>query len=199
MAFASKFLSSHVALQTALEKNKSIHVDSTFASYLNGIFIHVDTDNDGYITTSQLSQALKFIGVTPREALLKKYTDLMNQKSRRGSSSTSRMSISNQISTKIDLITFVGVTSGELDKVKQASADIDPLLHFMAMDNKSDQMVSIHQLHHLLVDTLSPTRLDTDEFRAFIDALGIPATKLQTPHDECISVAELKKKLVLHC
>lgn len=194
--FASRFLSTTVALHKS-RKIATLDAEPRVVEQLTGIFIYVDTDWDGFISRGELERALSFLGITPRDTMIKKYIDAAFKNSKRASVSSGNPSrMAAHLNTlKLDLASFISVTVGELDKVKQASRDIDPLLKFMTIDNADPEQISVRQLRHLLVETLAPTRLDEKEFRVFIEALGISqSVKLD---ERTISLSEIKRKLML--
>lgn len=198
--FASRFLSTTVALHKS-RKIATLDVEPRVVEQLTGIYIHVDIDGDGFISRGELEKALSFVGITPRDTMIKKYIDtaFRNSPTKRASVSSGNPSrMAAHLNTlKLDLASFISVTVGELDKVKQASRDIDPLLKFMTIDNADTEQISVRQLRHLLVETLAPTRLDEKEFRVFIEALGISQSMPQRQLDEkTISVSELKRRML---
>lgn len=186
---------------------------SSRSSYLSGIFISVDTDADGLITRPQLVQALALAGVLPREQTVAAFFDARRKSlvaaqppARRAS--TSSASTAAALQALIDLPTFIVVISANLDRESRPSATssappstasaLDPLLSFMTQDNADKSMLSAAQLHHLLVQTLSPTRLGEAEFSAFMTALQLPASiKGRDRDEECIPVELLKSLLAL--
>ena len=170
------------------------------AAHLTGIFLSIDTDGDGFISKTQLVQALGNVGLLPREALLKKFVDAQLASSSRRASTVSPTrrgtALPQAAGVKFDLITFVKVCLSETDKIKLAGREIDPLLNFMTVDNKTER-ITVNQIRHLLVDTLSPARLDEREFQTFLSALGVSPSSIKSPNDETILVSDLKKKLLL--
>jgi len=204
-AFASTFLASSVALQQLLPRRAPDLLDapSDVLAHLTGIFVAADGDGDGFINRQQLDQALGHVGLAAREGLVKRYIDaaFRNSPARRASVSSPpsrRLSLAVAPVCKIDLLSFVSVTYGEMDKVKLAAKEIEPLLKFMTMDNLHAQQdrISVGQLRHLLVETLSPTRLSDSEFRILLDALGV-APRGSSSDSVFISLAELKRHLLL--
>ena len=203
---ARSFLAASVRLQRELAKRggdgSGLKAPPDVVSHLTGIFLKVDVDEDGMINRPQLVQALSYVGITARDALVKEFMDeaARNGPSKRASvtpgPATRRLS---QVApSKIDLLTFVTVTCKELEKVKQAAKELDPLLFFMTADNKDTSQISVSQLRHLLVETLAPTRLSEAEFRVLLEALGLSATSSRSAQDTTfISTEKLKKKLIL--
>ena len=106
---------------------------------------------------------------------------------------------SQAILSRVDLPTFITVTVGELGKIKSASREIDPLLKFMSIDNADPGLISVRQLRHLLVETLSPSRLDEREFRVFLETLGLTNSTLSrsAQEEKLIAIEDLKRKLIL--
>jgi len=195
--FATRFVKSTTLVQQQIKEDPE-----GIAAHLTGIFLSIDTDGDGFISKTQLVQALGNVGLLPREALLKKFVDAQSaaaSSSRRAStvSPTRRgTALPQAAGVKFDLITFVKVCLSETDKIKLAGREIDPLLNFMTVDNKTEK-ITVNQIRHLLVDTLSPQRLDDREFQTFLSALGVPPSSIKSPNDETILVSDLKKKLLL--
>ena len=196
MSFALRLLNSTQVIETDKE------VDNAIKTNLKGIFISLDNDNDGFLNRSQLIQAMNCIGLLPREPLIKKYfdacrnRDMLNDTSgntvgnnRRQSVKVSGRVVANPTTTKIDMVSFVTVTIGEMDKLKLAEKELDPLFQF-EIEGSDNSKLNVQNLKHLLVDTLSATSLDASEFSIFINALGIK-------QEGDISVSELKKKMLL--
>jgi hypothetical protein len=193
-SFATRFVKSTTLVQQQIKDDPE-----GISAHLAGIFLSIDSDCDGFITRAQLVHALGNVGLLPREALLKKFVDAQSASSSRRASTVSptrRATALPQAQTKFDLITFVKVCLSETDKIKLAGREIDPLLNFMTADNKTER-ITVNQIRHLLVDTLSPTRLDEREFQTFLTALGVPPSSIKSPNEETISVSDLKKKLLL--
>jgi hypothetical protein len=193
--FATRFVKSTTLVQQQIKEDPE-----GIAAHLTGIFLSIDTDGDGFISKTQLVQALGNVGLLPREALLKKFVDAQLASSSRRASTVSPTrrgtALPQAAGVKFDLITFVKVCLSETDKIKLAGREIDPLLNFMTVDNKTER-ITVNQIRHLLVDTLSPARLDEREFQTFLSALGVPPSSIKSPNDEAISVSDLKKKLLL--
>lgn len=214
-AFAARYLQS----SQDLARSETSPSSSSRSSYLSGIFISVDADGDGLITRPQLVQALALSGVLPREATVAAFFDARRKSllaaptppTRRASASSASNAAALQ--TLVDLPTFIAVISSTLDREPRASSSpspfpsssqpstadaLDPLLFFMTQDNAEKDMLSAAQLHHLLVRTLSPTRLGEAEFAKFMTALDLPASiRSRGPNEECIPVQLLKSRLAL--
>jgi hypothetical protein len=193
--FATRFVKSTTLVQQQIKEDPE-----GIAAHLTGIFLSIDTDGDGFISKTQLVQALGNVGLLPREALLKKFVDAQLASSSRRASTVSPTrrgtALPQAAGVKFDLITFVKVCLSETDKIKLAGREIDPLLNFMTVDNKTER-ITVNQIRHLLVDTLSPARLDEREFQTFLSALGVSPSSIKSPNDETILVSDLKKKLLL--
>jgi Ca2+-binding EF-hand superfamily protein len=203
-SFAAAFLTATVAIQgnAGLQKKLATEEAKAALPHLIGIFIQLDTDADGYLTRPQLETALTYVGLVAREELVKKYLDAS---AKSGVAKRATMSLgvtrrtSQAILSRVDLPTFITVTVGELGKIKSASREIDPLLKFMSIDNADPGLISVRQLRHLLVETLSPSRLDEREFRVFLETLGLTNSTLSrsAQEEKLIAIEDLKRKLIL--
>lgn len=213
--FAARYLRTSQDLALDAPGQHTPSSSSSRSSYLSGIFISVDTDADGLITRPQLVQALALAGVLPREQTVAAFFDARRKSlvaaqppARRASAASA--STAAALQALIDLPTFIAVISATLDRESRPSATsaaphshstasaLDPLLSFMTQDNADKSMLSAAQLHHLLVQTLSPTRLGEAEFSAFMAALQLPASiKARARDEECIPVDLLKSRLAL--
>jgi Ca2+-binding EF-hand superfamily protein len=150
---------------------------------LKGIFNLQDTDNDGLITRPQLVKCLQLLGFQIRDKLLLKYLNPSGSKkssktvtataaSASGKKKTPVTNITAYASAKVKLSTFISVTLKELPALH---ASLEEDLHglFEFMDPTHSGTVSVKDLRHLLVETLSANRLNGDEFNDVIGALGV--------------------------
>jgi len=185
---------------------------------LKGIFALYDEDKDGYITKAQLIKCLQLLGFQIREKLLLKYlnpppevseraTSESPSKSPRGKKGTSSPSKSRKseviksnltalASSRVGLSTFLKVTLQELPRLHESiEADLGSLFAFM--DPAGAGTISIKDLRHLLVDTLSSTRLDGDEFTDVLEAAGIDIKGVQRERDHVLNYENFIDNLLI--
>src|SRR4051812_31517121 len=88
---------------------------------LRGIFLSLDDDKDGLLSTTQLGEALRLLGFIPREKLIKKFCSNLNQM---------RIMGLNEMSFKTDFKTFVTILSKEIKALVEIENEIGGLFEF---------------------------------------------------------------------
>ncbi len=146
---------------------------------LRGIFLSLDEDKDGLLTTAQLGDALKLLGFVPREKLIKKFAVNMNQMKIRGL---------NEMSFKTDFKTFVMMLSKEMKALQDIDTELTHLFSFI--DTTNSGLLSKSDLKHLLVDTITPLSMTPQEFHRFVKGLSFATDS------ENVRIVDLKKQLL---
>ncbi len=93
---------------------------------LRGIFLSLDDDKDGLLTTSQLADALRLLGFVPRVKLIKKFAPNVNQMKILGL---------NEMSFKTDFKTFVMMLSKEMKALQDIDVELTHLFSFVDTTN----------------------------------------------------------------
>lgn len=146
---------------------------------LRGIFLSLDDDKDGLLSTTQLGEALRLLGFIPREKLIKKFATNLNQM---------RIMGLNEMSFKTDFKTFVTILSKEIKALVEIENEISGLFEFM--DSNGSGMISKKELRHLLVETISPFSLSGTEYAKFVRNISFPS------NSEYIKISELKRQVL---
>jgi Ca2+-binding EF-hand superfamily protein len=146
---------------------------------LKGIFLSLDDDRDGQLSSTQLADGLKLLGFSTREKFLLKFSVNAAQNKINGL---------NAMSFKTDFKTFCNVISKELKEMQSAANDLDYLFSFI--DSNNTGFLSKKELKHLLTEVLSPIVLSSVEFNRFMKSLLIPNGS------EHISIPDLKNQII---
>eukprot|EP01038_Epipyxis_sp_PR26KG_P015665 gene15665-21189_t len=146
---------------------------------LRGIFLSLDDDQDGLLTTSQLADALRFIGFIPRDQLLSKFCVNLTEMKMKGKNLM-------KFSTSFD--TFIQVLSNEVNRLHGIAEELNAL--FLFLDDEKSGYLSKTDLQHVLIEVLTPLSLTTAEFNSFNRA--IPYDKFDR-----VKVEEIKQLLLL--
>ncbi len=93
---------------------------------LRGIFLSLDDDKDGLLTTGQLADALRLLGFVPRVKLIKKFAPSINQMKILGL---------NEMSFKTDFKTFVMMLSKEMKALQDIDVELTNLFSFVDTTN----------------------------------------------------------------
>jgi len=206
-----------------LQKTQGVDVSSIetgLALNLKGVFLthaaagssDLAAASGSFLTRQSLILALNCVGIQPREALLKQYAlamldspTLSEATSSSSSSSSSAAALAkrrasrpaNPVLTKVNMQVFITMTAKELAlRNKSQEKDLDPLFAFMNEPGRDAESISIKQLRHLLVETLSPSRLDAREFAAFVAALNLGPANSGKSDDVLIKIADLKRRML---
>lgn len=146
---------------------------------LKGIFLSLDDDKDGMLTTLQLIDALKLLGFSTREKSVVKFSANASQLQASGL---------HALTFKTDFKTFVTVIGKEISAMKEVERDLSFLFEFM--DSFETGHLSKKELKHLLVGVEAPSAMTDVEFTRFTKSLIFP------PNSETISIADLKIQLI---
>ena len=166
---------------------------------LKGIFSLQDTDKDGLITRQQLVKCLQLLGFTIRDKLLLKYLNPTGEKGKRGSPSKRKAGTTNltaYASAKVKLSTFISVTLKELPHL-HAGLEDDLRSLFSFMDPANTGQIAVKDLRHLLVDTLSSTRLDGEEFADVLQAAGLKVQSVRQERDYFVKYENLINDMLI--
>jgi len=161
---------------------------------LKGIFLSLDEDKDGQLTTLQLVEALKLLGFSTREKFVLKFYFYNNGNGRNPNpnvpSAGSSVGMGIQALTfKTDFSTFCSVIGKELKVMKEIEIDLDYLFNFIA-DESNTGYLSKKELKHMLVDISSPTAMTEVEFTRFTKSIVFPSDS------QTISISDFKVQLI---
>jgi Ca2+-binding EF-hand superfamily protein len=139
---------------------------------LKGIFMSLDADKDGFLTTEQLSKAFQFVGLTLKNDVLSQLLTNANGVRTAG----------------VTFDTFVMALSHERKRLASAREQLDALFAFI--DSDATGTVSVSELEQLLCAEASPLRFSRPEFSALLLSLDCASP------DRRINIEQLKSKLL---
>jgi Ca2+-binding EF-hand superfamily protein len=154
---------------------------------LKGVFLHYDSDRDGYLTIDQLSEALLSIGFNNRNKFLVKFLPNASQAKIQGKFISAQES---KLKFNTDFKTFITVIGKEIASLRNLESELTVLFNFVDINNTG--YISKRELKFLLVDVMSSTRLNSTEFTKFMKS-----SKNSFDSNDNISISELKKQLIL--
>jgi hypothetical protein len=100
------------------------------------------------------------------------------------------------ISTKVDLQTFLNVTLDQLLMQNELlERDLSQLLAFAGSENSDS--VTLKDMRHLLVETMTDSRLSNKEFNEFLDGLGVNVLTQSQEKDHSINCSNLIDNLLM--
>ena len=183
--FANRLIQS--ASKTTPHLSESSNANSKLVAHLVGVFVMLDTDKDGYLSKTQIIQALQLVGLRPNDNLLNdfamKQTQLNASSGSTVKETSSRKSVKvTHASFKISCPVFVEITSCMINDKSESAVqgnelDLKPLVEFAGSVLKDDnvdsnQGLSLKTLKHFLVDVDTSTSLNEKDFNSFIAALN---------------------------
>lgn len=154
-------------------------LDEKHIIQLKGIFLHYDEDKDGFLTITQLSDALLALGFRNRDKLLSKFSSQPLQ---------SRNRSLHGVSFKTDLKTFIQVVTREVRLLRQFDEEFSVLLGFMDVNRTGS--VSKRDLRHLLSEVETSSKLSSQEFTRFLRNLRFSSDT------DSISIADLRRQIL---
>eukprot|EP01031_Cornospumella_fuschlensis_P034867 gene34867-42221_t len=154
-------------------------LDEKHIIQLKGIFLHYDEDKDGFLTITQLSDALLALGFRNRDKLLSKFSSQPLQ---------SRNRSLHGVSFKTDLKTFIQVVTREVRLLRQFDEEFSVLLGFMDVNRTGS--VSKRDLRHLLSEVETTSKLSSQEFTRFLRNLRFSSDT------DSISIADLRRQIL---
>lgn len=121
---------------------------------LRGIFAAHDHDHDHMITRAQLVDVISMLGIRPSNDLITRFFDARPN---------------NAAASLIDLETFLGVASKELESVPEEEETSKCLVElFEVFDTERIGTVTVKTLRHIMLEVLTPDRLSRSEFEEFL-------------------------------
>lgn len=169
---------------------KSGIVDEDHIFQLKAIFMHFDTNKDGYISYEQLCSALTYLGLPTREKFIKKFCSPMSTLK----NNPSKLSYSNNIDEKMsttsslnqrkvhghiilnfntDLKTFIMTIGKCINEFKQQKKMLEELFTFMLPDENpfginAPPVISRASVTHLLRDISTGTSFNGQDAGKFL-------------------------------
>jgi Ca2+-binding EF-hand superfamily protein len=139
---------------------------------LKGIFMSLDADKDGFLTTEQLSKAFQFVGLSLKNDVLSQLPTNAN----------------GVRTARVTFDTFVMALSHERKRLAGAREQLDALFAFI--DSDATGTVSVSELEQLLCAEASPLRFSRPEFGSLLLSLDC------TGPDRRINIEQLNSKLL---
>mmetsp|Transcript_14084 Transcript_14084/g.23433 ORF Transcript_14084/g.23433 Transcript_14084/m.23433 type:complete len:173 (-) Transcript_14084:38-556(-) len=139
---------------------------------LKSIFLSFDTDNDGYINSNQVSDALSHLGFCKQDRVLQKiYPD------------------DSWKAVGVDFDTFVRIVRDESRRLTVIREELDSLFDFI--DGEGTGRVTIARLRQLLTTSEAGFQMSPQEFTNFLNIMNI------APEQSAVDIPILKKYILL--